>query len=207
MSRPYTPAVPALPPPPTAGPDVWVVVPVKAFDQAKARLSSALDATERARLAQSLATDVVRCAAPFRVVVACDDDAVQEWATALGAVVSRSDGMDLNGAVQSAVDNLEPDAQVAVVVHADLADPLRLAATVHDAEVLVRQGFVVLVPDLDDDGTNVLAVPVGAGFQFAYGPESAGRHRSEAQRINRRVHSVVDSPLAWDVDTPDDLPR
>lgn len=198
--------MPSPPPPPTAGPHLRVVVPVKAFDRSKARLADALDDTERAQLAESLATQVVRSAAPFRVVVACDDDAVAAWAHGLGAEVARTDGHDLNGSVQSAVDGLPPEVTTAVVVHADLADPLRLAATLHDAEVLVRQGYVVMVPDLDDDGTNLLGVPTGAGFEFAYGVGSAARHRAEAARRGLKVHSVVDSPLAWDVDNPDDLP-
>ena len=124
----------------------------------------------------------------------------------LGAEVARTDGYDLNGSVQSAVDGLGPEVTVAVVVHADLADPLRLAATLHDAEVLVRQGYVVMVPDLDDDGTNLLGVPTRAGFRFSYGVGSAARHRDEAARLGIKVHSVVDSPLAWDVDNPGDLP-
>ena len=183
-----------------------VVVPVKAFHRSKARLAGALGDVERAELARSLATQVVRSAAPFRVLVACDDDGVAQWADDLGAEVARTDGLDLNGSVQSAVDSLDPGVAVAVVVHADLADPARLAATVHDAEVLVRQGYVVLVPDLVDDGTNLLAVPAGCGFEFAYGPGSAARHRAEAARLGLKVHSVADSPLAWDVDRPDDLP-
>ncbi len=198
--------MPSLPPPPTAGPHVRVVVPVKAFDRSKARLAGALSDQERALLAESLATQVVRSAAPFRVLVACDDDGVAEWAEELGAQVARTDGLDLNGSVQAAVDGLDPQVTVAVVVHADLADPLRLAATLHDTEVLVRQGYVVMVPDLDDDGTNVLGVPAGAGYRFAYGPGSAARHRDEAVRLGLKVHSVVDSPLAWDVDNPSDLP-
>ncbi|MFM7064046.1 MAG: 2-phospho-L-lactate guanylyltransferase [Actinomycetes bacterium] len=191
---------------PAAGPDVRVVVPVKGFERSKARLSGALSDPDRAELARSLATQVVASAAPFRVLVACDDDAVAQWALELGAEVARTDGLDLNGSVQSAVDGLGPEVRVAVVVHADLADPARLAATVHDAEVLVRQGYAVLVPDLDDDGTNVLAVPTGSGFEFAYGAGSAARHRDEARRRGLKVHAVVDSPLAWDVDHPDDLP-
>lgn len=182
------------------------MVPVKAFDRSKARLSGALSDTERALLAESLATQVVRSAAPFRVLVACDDDGVADWARELGAEVAHTDGLDLNGSVQSAVDTLGPEVAVAVVVHADLADPLRLSATLHDAEVLVRQGYVVMVPDLDDDGTNLLGVPTRAGFRFAYGVGSAARHRDEAARLGLKVHSVVDSPLAWDVDNPDDLP-
>ena len=149
---------------------------------------------------------MVRSAAPFRVLVACDDDGVAGWAQELGAEVARTDGLDLNGSVQSAVDALGPEVAVAVVVHADLADPLRLSATLHDADVLVRQGYVVMVPDLDDDGTNLLGVPTRRGFRFSYGVGSAARHRDEAARLGLKVHSVVDSPLAWDVDTPGDLP-
>ncbi len=40
---------------------------------------------------------------------------------------------------------------------------------------------VTLVPDRRDDGTNVVCVPTRAGFRFPYGPGSFARHRAEAR--------------------------
>ena len=58
---------------------------------------------------------------------------------------------------------------LAIVAHGDL--PLA-------EDLTVAAGFdgVTLVPDRHDDGTNVLAVPTGAGFVFHYGPGSFGLH-------------------------------
>ena len=53
-------------------------------------------------------------------------------------------------------------------------DPTRLGGGLPRASTLV--------PDRRLDGTNVLAVPTEAGFRFAYGAGSFGRHRAEAQR-------------------------
>jgi 2-phospho-L-lactate guanylyltransferase len=86
----------------------------------------------------------------------------------------------------------------AVVAHADLPLATRLA-WVADFD------GVTLVPDRRLDGTNVLAVPTGAGFRFSYGAGSFGRHRAEAARLGLRARLVQDPRLAWDVDLPADL--
>ena len=62
-----------------------VVVPVKAFDQAKVRLASALDPRERADLARHMAEIVLLAADPLPAVVVCDDDEVRAWAERSGA--------------------------------------------------------------------------------------------------------------------------
>ena len=86
-----------------------------------------------------------------------------------------------------------------IVAHADLplADDLRPIADGFDG--------VTLVPDRRADGTNVLCVPAGAGFDFQYGPRSFARHRAEAERLGLRHRVVDDARLAWDVDVPEDL--
>jgi 2-phospho-L-lactate guanylyltransferase len=62
------------------------------------------------------------------------------------------------------------------------------------------------VPDRHGDGSNVLAVPTGAGFSFSYGPGSFDAHRAEARRLELAFEVIDDPDLAWDVDGPDDLP-
>ena len=62
-----------------------------------------------------------------------------------------------------------------------------------------------VVPDRHDDGSNVLVVPTGVGFRFAYGPGSFARHLLEAERLNLATARRSRPGLGWDVDRPDDL--
>ncbi|HEX8803356.1 MAG TPA: 2-phospho-L-lactate guanylyltransferase, partial [Acidimicrobiales bacterium] len=176
-----------------------VVVPVKAFAAAKVRLAGALDPAQRAALARRMAGTVVAAAAPLPVVVVCDDDDVRTWAEGAGARVVWCPGRGLNGAVADGVAALaDGGTATAVVAHADL--PL----ATHLAWVADFPG-VSLVPDRRFDGTNVLAVPTGAGFGFSYGAGSFARHRAEAARLGLPARVVRDPSLAWDVDLPADL--
>src|SRR5690606_35932409 len=83
-----------------------VLLPVKAFRQAKARLAPALDPHHRAALARDMATNVVRAAGALPVAVVCDDDEVSAWAATLGAEVIWRPGRGLNAAVADGVDEL-----------------------------------------------------------------------------------------------------
>ena len=176
-----------------------VLVPVKAFDQAKHRLAPALDASARAELARSMATNVVRVAAPLPVWVVCDDDEVAAWAAIEGARVLWRPGRGLNGAVADGVDHLaELGFDQVIVAHADLPHALDLA-WVADFD------GVTLVPDRHDDGTNVACVPTATGFTFAYGAQSFARHQTEARRLGLALRIEREPRLGWDVDLPADL--
>jgi len=176
-----------------------VLVPVKAFHEAKRRLHHALSAAERSALARSMAARVLAAAAPLPVAVVCDDTEVADWARTRGALVVWEPGRGLNGAVEAGVDRLRRAGVAQVTVsHADLPLANRLA------QVGSSPG-VTLVPDRYGNGTNVIAVPSDAGFRFSYGPGSFARHLAEAERIGMPPR-VLDLPdLAWDVDEPDDM--
>jgi 2-phospho-L-lactate/phosphoenolpyruvate guanylyltransferase len=108
--------------------DARVLVPVKAFAAAKARLAPALDGPARAALARSMATDVVRAAAPLPVAVACDDDEVARWALEVGATVLWTPGLGLNGDVQLGFATLLAEgADLVIVAHGDLPQARDLA--------------------------------------------------------------------------------
>jgi 2-phospho-L-lactate/phosphoenolpyruvate guanylyltransferase len=176
-----------------------VVVPVKAFSAAKVRLAGALDPGERAALARRMAEVVIAAASPLPVVVVCDDDEVRSWAEGAGAGVVWCPGRGLNGAVADGVAALRDDGvDVAVVAHADLPLATRLGW-------VAEFPGVTLIPDRRLDGTNVVAVPTGAGFGFSYGAGSFARHRAEAARLGLVARIVNDPFLAWDVDLPADL--
>lgn len=176
-----------------------VLVPVKAFAEAKARLAPAMDEGARETLVRAMAEGVVRAARPLPVSVVCDDDAVAAWARAQGASVLWTPARGLNAAVTEGVAALARNGVSRVIVaHADL--PLATAL----APVAEFDG-VTLVPDRRDDGTNVACVPTGAGFRFAYGAGSFARHVIETERLGLSLRVLREPLLSWDVDEPADL--
>ena len=176
-----------------------VLVPVKAFRDAKGRLDAALNEAERAALAAAMADRVLAAAFPLPVAVVCDDNEVAAWARSRGALVVWEPGRGLNGAVEAGVEHLaERGVTQVVVAHADLP-------RASDLPSVGAAPGVTLVPDRFGNGTNVIAIPVDAGFRFSYGPGSFARHRAEAARTGLPVH-VLDRPdLAWDIDEPADV--
>ena len=183
---------------PWLGP-VAVLVPVKAFAQAKVRLAPALGPAEREALARSMAAAVVRAAIPLPVAVVCDDVDVAIWARACGALVVWEPGRGLNGAVEAGIDQLAAAGVSRVIVaHADLPRATHLAG-------LAAGEGVTLVPDRRRDGTNVAVLPAASGFRFSYGPGSFERHQAEARRLGWTPRIVDDPLLAFDVDLPVDL--
>jgi 2-phospho-L-lactate guanylyltransferase len=177
-----------------------VLIPVKAFGEAKARLAPTLDAAGREDLARAMATRVIGAARPLPVAVVCDDPEVERWAQVHGAMVLPEPGRGLNGAVESGVERLgAAGASEVLVAHADLP-------FAQDVSQLAGFDGVTLVPDRRDDGTNVVCVPTGAGFRFHYGPGSFARHRDEAERLGLPYRVVRDPELTWDVDVPGDIP-
>ena len=180
------------------GPEV-VLIPVKAFHEAKRRLGPALSDPERIRLVRAMASQVVAACVPLPVAVVCDDQDVAEWASELGAAVMWEPGQGLNGAVRAGVDRLaRAGARWVTVAHGDLP-------RAHGLGVLSPFEGVTLVPDRRDDGTNVLRLPAGSDFRFAYGPGSFRAHRAEATRIGLPVRVLRNPDLAYDVDWPADV--
>jgi 2-phospho-L-lactate guanylyltransferase len=179
--------------------DAAVLIPVKDFRQAKARLSGVLSADDRIRLARWTAERVVAAAAPLPVFVACDDRTVADWAESVGATVLWRPSVGLNAAVLDGIRSLgEAGIEHAIVAHSDLPIAASLAG-------VVLTGGIVLVPDGRSDGTNVLAVPTSSGFEPAYGSQSFHRHLTHALGLGLPVRVQRDPRLALDIDTPADL--
>ncbi len=187
----------ALPPVPEE-PATAVIVPIRSFDGALSRLAGILGAARCRDLMLLMAHRVVAAAGPLPVHVVTDDAEVAAWATDLGAAVVAAGRPGLTIAVTTAVDHLAgAGVERAVVAHADLA----LARTLQPA---VGPGLTI-VGDRRRDGSNVVCVPTAAGFRFAYGPGSFGRHVAEARRVGLEVTVVDDDALATDIDHPEDL--
>ncbi|MEA3184241.1 MAG: 2-phospho-L-lactate/phosphoenolpyruvate guanylyltransferase [Ilumatobacteraceae bacterium] len=176
-----------------------MLVPVKAFGDAKARLAAVLGDADRERLARWMAARVLAAAGELPTYVACDSEEVASWASDHGAAILWHPGVGLNAAVNDSVAELRAAGVTDVIVaHGDLPRAHSLAG-------LTAHGTLTLVPDRHGDGTNVIAVPTALPFQFAYGPGSFRRHLAAAIAAGHSVRVRHDALLAADIDTPADL--
>jgi 2-phospho-L-lactate guanylyltransferase len=179
--------------------DAAVLIPIKAFHEAKQRLEPRLTAGDRERLARWTAERVLAAAGELPAYVVCDDRAVAAFAADHGATVLWEEGQGLNGAVHNGAATMRDRGHDHVVVaHGDLPCPQPLAP-------LVRAGTITLVPDLRLDGTNVLAFPAAVPMPIAYGAGSFRRHLDAASATGMAVWVVHDRFLALDLDFPSDL--
>lgn len=178
---------------------VAVLVPVKAFTEAKLRLAPALAPAGRAELARAMATHVLEAARPLPAAVVCDDLDVAAWARQQRVLVIWEPERGLNRAVEAGVERLrQAGAERVIVAHGDLPLAPGLAW-------VARFPGVTIVPDRAGNGTNVICVPSASGFTFSYGPGSFARHTAEALRLGLPLRVVRERGLAHDVDTPADL--
>lgn len=178
-----------------------VVIPLRSFSDAKARLAVALEPPARAEIARRMAERVVDAAGRMPVVVVSSAPEVQTWAAERGLVVVDDPG-GLDQAADAGRAHLRDlGCSRAVIAHGDLPRARSLAPLARD----LSQPIVALVPCHRDDGTNVLSVPVDVPFRFAYGPASFRRHAAEARRLGLGLRVVRAPDLAVDVDSPDDL--
>ena len=181
------------------GVNAVVLVPVKAFSDAKARLAAVLGDAERERLARWTAARVLAAAGELPTYVACDDEQVAAWAGEHGASILWHPGVGLNAAVNNSVADLRAAGVTDVIVaHGDLPRAHSLAS-------LTEAGTITFVPDRHGDGTNVIALPTDLQFRFAYGPGSFLRHLDAAIAAGHSVRVCRDPLLAADIDTPADL--
>lgn len=176
-----------------------MLIPIKAFHQAKQRLEPRLGSADRERLARWTAEQVLAAAGELPTYVVCDDLLVARFATDHGATVLWEEHQGLNGAVANGVASLaERGHEHVIVVHGDLPRPTLLAS-------LARADTVTLAPDLRLDGTNVLSFPTRSGLTISYGAGSFRRHLAAAAQIGAAVWVVHDQFLALDIDYPADL--
>jgi 2-phospho-L-lactate/phosphoenolpyruvate guanylyltransferase len=189
---------------PGSGARAGVVIPIRSFAAAKARLAEHLPEHRRADFARELATRVVEAAGELSVIVVTGAPEVRDWAQRLGLHVVDDPGAGLDGAADAGRARAAALGCVrAIVAHADLPHAESLAPLGRD----LGRPIVVLVPCHRDDGTNVCSVPVDVPFRFAYGPGSFRRHAAEARRLGLGVRVVRRADLAFDVDIPADLER
>jgi 2-phospho-L-lactate guanylyltransferase len=181
----------------------YIVIPCKPFGSGKSRLAPALGLDARRRLAAYLLKQTLdlalEVAAPDRVHVVTSDASVCAVARSRGARTVGDSGGGLNEALSAAC--LELRRAPLVILPIDL--PLAKRDSILSA--LAAPADVVIVPDRHGSGTNLLRLGAPVTPRFAFGSDSARKHRRlyEAEGLSVAVMTFAD--LAFDLDTPDDI--
>jgi len=181
---------------------VTAVVPLKALDRAKGRLSGELDAGQRRDLMAWMFTRVVAaCAASpsvGRILAVVGDRTGAELAHRCGveALVEAQPG--LRAALAAADELLEASGSLIVAADLPLARPTDLDTVV--AAGAARGGRVVAVAPTRDGGTGALLRLPGHVIPTAYGPGSARAHLDAARAVDAAAVRVTVPGLELDVD-------
>lgn len=188
--------------------ELITILPLKAFDRAKARLSGVLSPAERSCLARLMAVDVLRtlCAVPEidGVLIAGQDDEHAALAADFGCdFIGDDPALNVSANVARAT-------QAAIVSEAGtllyLAADLPLL-TVPDVQALIVRNWpgLTLCRALRDNGTNAILASPPAAANFSFGSNSAERHAAAARAAGWPVR-VLDIPaFQRDLDEPSDL--
>lgn len=191
--------------------EIWAVVPVKAFTQAKTRLSGVFSDQARVLLARALFEDTLDILMGVRelggVLIATDDGVVREVAHRFGANVLDAVGSgNINAAVALAAHRLALDGRRGMlVVPADLprisASDIRVALSILDTYPFIIQRAE------QDGGTNLLGLCPPSLIRPSFGENSFDRHLGEAYRIGITPYICSLNGIGLDIDRPDDLIR
>ena len=192
----------------------WALVPVKDLVQAKSRLSGVLAPHERRALAQAMVEDVLSVLVATGnldgVLLVSDDPAAEllahKYAIKVVSETSLNCAAGLNPVVATAGTLLRKQGVVDImVIHGDL--PL---VRVEDVNALLgiyrdTDADIVLAPDLQGVGTNVMVFSGSRPPRFSYGQGSCQAHQASAVGRGLVCELVRNSRLGLDVDTPGDL--
>ncbi len=186
-----------------------VVVPVRAFEGAKSRLSAVLSPAERAALAERLLRRLVAVTlgaeGVAEVIVVSADAAVLAVAAETGARPLPQQTRGLNPALDEA--RLAATGARVLILPGDLP-----AVTGADIAAVLAAGdaagspSVVAVPDRHRRGTNALLLDPPTAIDPAFGGDSRTGHAWLATSADVHYVELAGLPgLDLDLDTPDDL--
>src|SRR6188474_704244 len=158
-----------------------VLLPVKAFKNAKQRLVSVFDAQTRAGLARAMLTDVLhvllRARSAERVVVFTACDEVMEVAKPLGFEIVREKVVDgHSAAVNEMVEEMSAGCSRILSIAGDLP---RLTPSDIDFALEAASEPITLIPSRDWTGTNGVVFLPPARIKMEYGEGSFRRHLSK----------------------------
>lgn len=189
-----------------------VVLPLKDLVAAKTRLAGLLTPSERRGLMQAMAEDVLGVLSAHPAVdclwLVSDDPGAALLAEHYRArhLAEQSLGCrGLNRVLAAACDRTgAASGDRIMVLHADL--PWLTAGAVDAAlAAQARSGGLLLAPDRNATGTNLMVFAAGERPSFRFGTDSCGRHRRWAREAGVPCTLFRDRGAASDIDLPVDI--
>ncbi len=184
---------------------MWILIPVKRFQDAKSRLANSVAPAERAKLARNMAATVIRAAVVAQgvervYVLTSDPDALalarSQGADALDELESNS---GFNSVIGTALDRLtQRGATRLMYLASDLPD---LTAKDIEQFIALHGADVSIGHAMRDGGTNALLLAAPRRLTLAFGPDSARRHLANAAAAGLGA-KLIDIPgISNDLDT------
>ena len=185
---------------------VTAVLPFRSIDSAKSRMAPLLSEEERrefsARLLERTLLALGRAASLHGVILVSPDPLARALARSGGHEALDDGGVDLNAAIALGIGQATASGATAVLIlPVDLAE---ISAANIDALLSGWSGSQPGLLASPDGGTSALLVPLPHTFTPQFGVNSAAAHRNELSRDGAEVERLS-SPLAADLDTPNDL--
>ena len=185
---------------------MYVIIPVKPFNQSKSRLGPVLSTAQRAVLSRLLLLRTIRLSLNVgQVVVISRDQAARQAAKQAGAWALVESGNALNEALRQASEWIATrDGQALLILPGDLPF-LRPADLSQIADLGQHTPSIVIAPCHRGDGTNALLMRPPRLIDVAFGRNSFERHQRTARAVGIEPAIYRSATVAFDLDCPEDL--
>jgi 2-phospho-L-lactate guanylyltransferase len=189
---------------------LYAVVPVKTLIRAKTRLAPALSMTERLLLARRFLRDTLEIlaqhpGAPRTIIVSADAQALQLARRKGMIALAQTARGGINRAVDIGCDLARRRGATAILVlPTDL--PLLTALSLRRFTQHASTPVIRLAADRHGSGTNALYAQPPVRDFARFGAGSLNRHRAAGNALGMKVEVIRQCVIAFDVDTPADLP-
>ena len=193
--------------------DIFAIVPVKRFENAKTRLSSVLDTDERIHLSLLMLEDTLHtlsmASSLTKVVIVSSDKRAEELATKHGANFVNEETEDgVNSAVALADRYcIKEAADATLIIPQDL--PLLDKIDISKVKELAQKEShcIVICPSHRYDGTNMLLRKPPSVIATFYDSDSYNMHVKAATSLGIPIKYLFSKSLMYDLDTPEDVFR
>ncbi len=188
---------------------VYVIVPVKALEKSKSRLSKLLTLNERVNLSIHMLRDVLTTLKKvnfrLRVIVVSCDQRIKGIAKDFSfSFLKEKTLKGLNSAIKEAIETYVRDEDSSVLI---IPSDIPMIKP-EDLEFLINQmerRCIVISPSKDWKGTNALLMNPPSAVPPLFGEESFKRHREKAFSRGLKVKTCYLPRVALDIDTEKDL--
>ncbi|HEU4343461.1 MAG TPA: 2-phospho-L-lactate guanylyltransferase [Candidatus Binatia bacterium] len=195
--------------------EIFALIPVKGFRNAKQRLSGVLGTVERAMLAEVMFRDVLREVARARglagTFVVTGDDDVSRMARSLGAEVIRErvEKGETDAVEFARMELKKAGCEAVLIVPGDI--PMVRASDIEQVLSQLPEGtsspFGLLVPSHDRMGTNALLLSPPDIIKLRFGYDSFAYHMGQLAAEGLPLRFLENERIALDIDEPKDLTR